>query len=95
MALTKNYGLGSEALLDAASELVELAFAKESVHEAEAIISLTVNSFVRFADTGPTQSAERAKIDVHLRVRREADGQFFEASAEGQSLDEVAMDKLI
>ena len=95
MALTKNYGLGSESLLDAATELVERAYAQDSIHEAEAIVSLTVNSFVRFADTGPTQSAERAKVDVHLRVRREQDGQLFEASATGQSLEEVAMDKLI
>ncbi|MDG2143475.1 MAG: hypothetical protein P8N31_07970, partial [Planctomycetota bacterium] len=95
MALTKNYGLGSESLLDAATELVERAYAQDSIHEAEATVSLTVNSFVRFADTGPTQSAERAKVDVHLRVRREEDGQLYEASATGQSLEEVAMDKLI
>ena len=95
MALTKNYGLGSEALLDAATELVERAFERKTVSEAEATITLTVNSFARFADTGPTQSAERAKLDVHLRIRREADGQIFEAAASGQALDEIAMDKLI
>ncbi len=95
MALTKNYGLGSEALLDAAVELVERAHERDTVFEAEATVRLTVNSFARFADTGPTQSAERAKLDVRLRIRREAGGQLFEAAASGQALDEIAMDSLI
>jgi len=51
-----------------------------SVHQAS-------EAFVRFGDTGPTQNADRDRVDVSVRVRlQEADG-YREASASCTSLD--------
>jgi predicted Zn-dependent protease len=95
LSVQQEAGLGSEALLESAAAIVERASARPGVHEAEAHVGLTVNSFCRFADVGPTQSAERARLEVSLRIRL-ADGSVLrEAGSQGQSLDLDAVDALI
>lgn len=87
--------LGSEALLEAAEAIVDLAANAPGVAEAEARVELTVNSFCRFADVGPTQGAERARLDVDLRLRMGSGADLREASVSGQALDVEACEKLV
>lgn len=93
---TTSSELGSEALLEAAEAIVAHAANAPGVEDAEARVALTVNSFCRFADVGPTQSAERARLDVDLRLRTKgADGGLHEASVSGQSLDLDSIEALV
>ena len=76
--------LGSEVLLEGAQSAVDMAMQLPGIAEAEATIELTANSFCRFADVGPTQGAERAKLDVRLRLRLQAGKELREATVTGQ-----------
>jgi len=95
VSVQEEAGLGSEALLETAAAIVERASGYPGVHEAEARVGLTVNSFSRFADVGPTQSAERARLDVSLRLRMADGSKLTEAGSHGQSLDVEDVDALI
>ncbi|MDF1800515.1 MAG: metallopeptidase TldD-related protein [Planctomycetota bacterium] len=95
MAIQAASGLGSEALQESAEAIVERALEQGVVAEVEASVGLTVNSFARFADSGPTQSAERARLDVSLLVRVERDGRLHQAGASGQSLEVDDVDALM
>ncbi|MFT5049079.1 MAG: PmbA protein [Chlamydiales bacterium] len=71
-----------------ARELVE----SSSATETEVTVESCEDRFVRFADTGPTQNADRERVDVSIRVRLAAEpggsgGGFREARATCGSLD--------
>lgn len=65
--------------------------AKSPADETEVTLESTHDSFVRFADVGPTQSADRERVDVAIRVRSRADGGYREARASVGSLDEAEL----
>ena len=87
--------LGSEVLLEGAQSAVDMAMQLPGIAEAEATIELTANSFCRFADVGPTQGAERAKLDVLLRLRLQAGKELREATVTGQSIEFDDVTRLI
>lgn len=95
MTVQQEAGLGSEELLESAAAIVERAAARKGVHEVEASLGLTVNSFCRFAAVGPTQGAERARLQIALRVRLKDGTAIREAGATCQSLDVEDIDALI
>ena len=59
------------ALLDrkTAFEVAEGLVAASPAAETEVTVDSVVDRFARFADTGPTQSADRERCDVSIRVR--------------------------
>ena len=63
--------------------------AKSPADETEITLESTHDSFVRFADAGPTQNADRERVDVSIRVRSKADGGYREARASVGSLEEA------
>jgi len=76
--------------LDLARQLVESSPATET----EVTVESSEDRFVRFADTGPTQSADRERVDVSIRVRLAAEpgnsaAGFQEARATCASLEPI------
>jgi len=77
--------LGGERALEVARRVV----AASSAAETEVTIESEVESFVRFADVGPTQCADRERVSLAVRVReREPGGGYREARATTGSLAE-------
>ncbi|MFT5285361.1 MAG: PmbA protein [Planctomycetota bacterium] len=58
----------------------------DSASEIEVAIDQTRETFVRFANTGPTQNADRDRVDVSIRVRMKESEGYREASASCTSL---------
>jgi len=86
--------LPQEEALARAGALVE----KSTAAETEVTIDSVEDRFARFADSGPTQSADRERVDVSVRVRLTADDGapgFREARAVCGSLDDAAMDRAL
>ncbi len=54
--------------------------------EIEVSVCQASEAFVRFGDTGPTQNADRDRVDVSIRVRLKEDDGYREASASCTSL---------
>ena len=76
--------LSEEQALDEARRIVESSPASET----EVTIESIEDRFVRFADSGPTQDADRERLDVAIRVRLAANGSGYrEARATCGSLD--------
>ena len=71
MEVEQNMGiLTREQALDIARGLVETSTADET----EVVIESQASRFVRFAATGPTQSADRERHQVSIRVRIDSVG---------------------
>jgi predicted Zn-dependent protease len=66
----------SEALAEARAIV-----ARSPAFETEVAVDAIEERFVRFADAGPTQSADRERCDVAIRVRVRQDGGLSEAKA--------------
>jgi len=75
--------LDRESTLAAARALVEASPADET----EVTLESCLDRFVRFADTGPTQSADRERYEVAVRVRLVSDQGRREARATCDGLD--------
>jgi predicted Zn-dependent protease len=73
---------------DHAFELLEALIAESRADETEATLECVEERFVRFAPNGPTQSADRERYQLAVRVRYEQPGGGFrEARATSGSLD--------
>ena len=73
-----------------ARELARRVVAASSADETEVTVDAEADSFVRFADHGPTQCADRDRIRVSIRVRRrEGVAGFREARAESSGTGEA------
>jgi predicted Zn-dependent protease len=75
-----------DALLAVARQLIDAS----SADETEVTLRRTEDAFVRFADTGPTQTADRSGLEVAVRARLAPEGGgpgFREARATCSSLD--------
>ncbi|MEZ6017360.1 MAG: TldD/PmbA family protein [Planctomycetota bacterium] len=73
---------------DHAFELLEALIAESPADETEATLECIEERFVRFAPSGPTQSADRERYELALRVRFEVPGGGFrEARATVGTLD--------
>jgi len=86
--------LPQEEALARAQALVD----KSTAAETEVTIDSVEDRFARFADTGPTQSADRERADVSIRVRLTSeDGTpgLREARAVCGSLDDVVLDSAL
>lgn len=76
-----------------ALELARAIVAASAARETEVTVETVENRFVRFADSGPTQSADRERCEVAVRVRAEPSGAgdasrgLCEARATAASLD--------
>lgn len=73
-----------------------LALARELVAaspaaETEVTVESTVDRFVRYARVGPTQSADRERVDVAIRVRVARAGAWGEARAEASTLERATL----
>lgn len=79
--------LGSEELQSIAESIVGFAANQAGVADAEARVSMTVNSFCRFADVGPTQNASRARVQLDLRLRLQDGSDLREATVRGEAVD--------
>ena len=76
---------------DHAFEIADAVLAASDADETEVTIDCVEDRFVRFGHEGPTQSADRERYDLGIRVRfREGDG-FREARASTGSLDEASV----
>lgn len=64
--------------------------AKSKSSETEVVIDSSIDRFVRFADVGPTQCADRERTEVHIRVRLKSDKGYQEARASAGSLEPAA-----
>lgn len=76
---------------DHAFEIADAVLAASDADETEVTIDCVEDRFVRFGHEGPTQSADRERYDLSVRVRyREGDG-FREARASTGALDESSV----
>ncbi len=75
--------MGRDEALAAARELVEASPADET----EVTLRSVADRFVRYADSGPTQCADRETVWVSIRARFRADGGWREARASCDGLD--------
>jgi PmbA protein len=75
--------LSRERALEIARGLVESSTADET----EVVIESSADRFVRFAATGPTQSADRERHQVSIRVRIDSDGGKREGAANCDGID--------
>ncbi|MCE9594791.1 MAG: TldD/PmbA family protein [Planctomycetes bacterium] len=69
--------------------------AKSPAAETEVTVESTVDRFVRYAGVGPTQSADRERVDVAIRVRVEKNGGVGEARAEAATLERSALERTL
>ena len=76
--------LESTAALEAAHRMI----ASSSASEVEVAIEQKRESFVRFGNQGPTQNADRDRVDVAIRVRLKTKAGYREASASCTGLEE-------
>lgn len=77
---------------DHAFEIADVVIAASDADETEVSVSCVEERFVRFAQEGPTQSADREKYLVAVRARfRGAGGGFREARATTGGLDEASI----
>lgn len=84
MEVERNMGiLTREQALDIARGLVETSTADET----EVVIESQASRFVRFAASGPTQSADRERHQVSIRVRIDSDGGKREGAATCDGID--------
>lgn len=75
---------------DHAFDLLEALIAESSADETEATLECVEERFVRFAPSGPTQSADRERFELAVRVRyAQPGGGFREARATTGTLDRV------
>jgi PmbA protein len=73
---------------DHAFELLEALIAESTADETEATLECVEERFVRFAPSGPTQSADRERFELAVRVRyAQPGGGFREARATTGTLD--------
>ncbi len=79
--------LSREEALQLASELAE----RSPADETEVTVESRSENFVRFADVGPTQSADRERVDVSIRARKRESGGWREARATTGSLSEKGL----
>ena len=79
--------LDTERAVEAARALV----AESPADETEVTIDACTERFVRYADTGPTQSADRERVVVHVRARLAASTGWQEARAECDGLGKDEM----
>jgi predicted Zn-dependent protease len=79
--------LSREEALALARELV----AESAASETEVTVESTVDRFVRYASVGPTQSADRERVDVAIRVRVAKHGGVGEARAEASTLERATL----
>jgi predicted Zn-dependent protease len=63
--------------------------------ETEVTVDAAAERFVRFADRGPTQSADRERVDVSIRARLSSPGGVREARATCCGTDEAAFDAAV
>lgn len=77
-----------EEALALAREIV----AKSPAAETEVTVESTVDRFVRYAHVGPTQSADRERVDVAIRVRVVRPGGVGEARAEASTLERATLE---
>ncbi len=77
---------------DESFALARRLVAASPAFETEVTIDSTVDRFVRFASVGPTQNADRERVDVGVRVRVERGGRKLEARAECASIEFRALE---
>lgn len=76
---------------DHAFEIADAVLAASDADETEVTINCVEDRFVRFGHEGPTQSADRERYDLAVRVRfRDGEG-YREARASAASLDEASV----
>ncbi len=76
---------------DHAFEIADAVLAASEADETEVTIHCVEDRFVRFGHEGPTQSADRERYDLAVRVRfRDGEG-FREAKASSGALDEASV----
>jgi PmbA protein len=73
---------------DHALEVCRAIVAASPADETEVTLGQTEDCFARFADDGPTQSADREKYDVSIRVRLNGEDGIRQARASCGTLDE-------
>lgn len=78
-----------------ALELAERVVGLSPADETEVVVDSLADSFVRFAATGPTQSADRDRIDVRVRVRLDGDGGLREAGARCVGDDPATLERCV
>ncbi|MCZ6598564.1 MAG: TldD/PmbA family protein [Planctomycetota bacterium] len=83
--------LEAEESLDVARRIV----AASPAEETEVTVDTAVDRFVRYADVGVTQNADRDRLEVGIRVRFAGSGGWREARATTGSLDEEATRKAL
>ena len=76
---------------DHAFEIADAVLAASEADETEVAIHCVEDRFVRFGHEGPTQSADRERYDLAVRVRFRDGGGFREAKASSGSLDEASV----
>lgn len=76
--------LQREEALEVAQRIVE----RSAADETEVVVESTAQRFVRFADSGPTQSADRSRYHVAVRARLASDDGWREARATCDGLAE-------
>jgi predicted Zn-dependent protease len=59
---------------DEARRLAEIVLSESKADETEVTVRSELDRFARYAGDGPTQCADRGRVDVAIRVRRAADG---------------------
>lgn len=64
--------------------------AKSKAAETEVVIDSSLDRFVRYADCGPTQCADRERTEVRIRVRNKSPQGYQEAAASCGSLEPAA-----
>ncbi|MCK6446387.1 MAG: TldD/PmbA family protein [Planctomycetes bacterium] len=79
--------LDRDEALALARELVGMSPAAET----EVTVESTVDRFVRYAQVGPTQAADRERVDVAIRVRVVRNGACGEARAEASTLERATL----
>lgn len=72
-------------------EIAERLVAESTADETEVTLDAVEDRFVRFAEDGPTQDADRERVDVGIRVRFSSPGGIREARATCGSLDPDAL----
>ncbi len=75
---------------DEAEALARRIVALSSADETEVTVDSVADAFVRFADSGPTQNADRERVDVAVRVRLATPDGWREARATCCGTDEAA-----